>query len=36
MESITGNEQGNQAEQATGSIIHLGHLLDYLRQVKDG
>jgi hypothetical protein len=36
MESITGNDQGKQAEQATGSIIHIGHLLDYLRRVKDG
>lgn len=36
MESITGNDQGKQAEQATGRIIHLGHLLEYLRRVKDG
>jgi hypothetical protein len=36
MESITGNDQGEQTEQATRSIIHLGHLLDYLRRVKDG
>lgn len=36
MESITRNDQGKQAEQATGSILHLGHLLDYLGRVKDG
>jgi predicted transposase YbfD/YdcC len=36
MESITGNDQVKQAEQATGSILHIGHLLDYLRRVEDG
>lgn len=36
MESITGKGQGKQAGQATGSIIQIGHLIDYLRRVKDG
>ena len=36
MESITDNNQGEQTEQETARIIHVGHLLDYLRRVKDG
>ena len=36
MESITGNDQGKQAEQATARIINVGHLMSYLRRVKDG
>jgi predicted transposase YbfD/YdcC len=36
MESITNNEQNKAAEQATGSLIHMGQLLDYLGRVKDG
>jgi predicted transposase YbfD/YdcC len=36
MESITKNELGEQQEQATARLIHIGHLLDYLRRVKDG
>jgi predicted transposase YbfD/YdcC len=36
MESITDNEQDKQAEQVTSSIIHVGHLLEYLRRVEDG
>lgn len=36
MESTTGSGQNKPAEQATASIIHIGHLLDYLRRVKDG
>ena len=36
MESTTGNEPGQPAEQAAASIINIGHLLDYLRRVKDG
>ena len=33
MESITENDQN---KEAPGSIISIGHLLDYLRRVKDG
>jgi predicted transposase YbfD/YdcC len=36
MESTTGSGPSKQAEQTTASIIHIGHLLDYLRRVKDG
>jgi hypothetical protein len=36
MESITNNNQGEQTEQTTAQIIHIGHLVDYLRRVKDG
>ena len=36
MESITNNNQGEQTEETTAHIIHVWHLLDYLRRVKDG
>ena len=36
MESNTGHGQENPAEQVTSGIIEIGHLLDYLRGVKDG
>ena len=36
MGSIIDNNQGKQTEQAAAGIIHIGHLLDYLRRVKDG
>ena len=36
MEFNTGHGQENPAEQVTGGIIEIGHLLDYLRGVKDG
>lgn len=36
MESNTDNNQDKQTEQAKASIIHIGHLLDYLRRLKDG
>jgi predicted transposase YbfD/YdcC len=36
MESNTESSQNKQAEQATGKIIHMGHLLEYLRRIKDG
>jgi hypothetical protein len=36
MESSTKETQTEQTEQAKGKIIHLGHLLRYLGQVKDG
>jgi hypothetical protein len=36
MESTSGISRSKQAEQTTASTIHIGHLLDYLRRVKDG
>jgi predicted transposase YbfD/YdcC len=36
MESITSHDHEKSTEQATACIIHVGHLLDYLRRVKDG
>lgn len=36
MESTTGNEAGRPQEQVTASILNIGHLMDYLRRVKDG
>jgi predicted transposase YbfD/YdcC len=36
MESNTDNNQDRQTEQASASLIQMGHLLDYLRRVKDG
>lgn len=36
MESNTNIDLGSQAEQSTTSIISVGHLLNYLRRVKDG
>jgi predicted transposase YbfD/YdcC len=36
MESNTEHDLGEQREQATVRIINIGHLLDYLRRVKDG
>lgn len=36
MESNTRNEQNHETRQANGQIIDMGHLPDYLRQVKDG
>jgi hypothetical protein len=36
MESITSHDHEKSSGQATACILHVGHLLDYLRQVKDG